>query len=229
MRDRLVGADRPAELLALGDVLDAELERLLRDPDRLEREQRRAGAAGGSKSPSSASPSSRAEPRAAGSRPRSRASRPRPEPSSCRRAAPGRPVQARHQLVERERPGLLGDLGQRGQDDGGRQERARVERAAGLLDQDRLLEEAEPGAAPLLGDRDAEPAQLAQLGQSALRVRLEERARLAAQLLLLGVKATSTQRLRGRPSTRSATMLRRISEVPASIVLPRLRSCWCCQ
>ena len=30
----------------------------------------------------------------------------------------------------------------------------------------------------------------------------------------------------GRPRTRSATMLRRISDVPASIVLPRLRSCW---
>src|SRR6187402_659827 len=30
----------------------------------------------------------------------------------------------------------------------------------------------------------------------------------------------------GSPSTRSATMFRRISEVPASIVLPRLRSWW---
>src|SRR5436190_2201253 len=36
------------------------------------------------------------------------------------------------------------------------------------------------------------------------------------------------QRLRGSPSTRSATMFRNTSEVPASIVLPRLRSCWWC-
>jgi hypothetical protein len=48
------------------------------------------------------------------------------------------------------------------------------------------------------------------------------------QVLLLG-EGELHQRLLGRPSTRSAMMLRRISEVPASIVFPRERSCWCCQ
>ena len=37
MRDGLVGADLLPELLAVGDVVDAELERLLRDADRLDR------------------------------------------------------------------------------------------------------------------------------------------------------------------------------------------------
>src|ERR687898_1464451 len=40
VRDGLVGADLLAELLAGRDVLDAELERLLRDTDRLERKCR---------------------------------------------------------------------------------------------------------------------------------------------------------------------------------------------
>ena len=138
-------------------------------------------------------------------------------------------VQVRDEAVELDRPGLVVDLGQRRQDDGGRQERAGVERPAGLLEQDRLVDEREPAAAALLGDGDAEPAQLAQLRERRVRVRLEERARLAAQLLLLLRERELHQRLLGRPSTRSAMMLRRISEVPASIVLPRERSCWCCQ
>ena len=46
---------------------------------------------------------------------------------------------------------------------------------------------------------------------------------------ILGEGGVHPQRLLGRLSTRSAMMLRRISEVPASIVLPRERSCWCCQ
>ena len=54
----------------------------------------------------------------------------------------------------------------------------------------------------------------------------EHVARLAAQqLLLLGECKLHGQRPRGRPSTRSAMMLRRTSLVPASIVLPRERSC----
>ena len=48
---------------------------------------------------------------------------------------------------------------------------------------------------------------------------------IAQQLLILG-EGELHQRLRGRPSTRSAMMFRRISLVPASIVLPRLRNCW---
>ena len=124
---------------------------------------------------------------------------------------------------------LLVDLRQRGEDDRGRQERAGVERAAGLLEEDRLVDEREPAAAALLRDRDAEPAELAQLRERRVGVRLQERARLAPQLLLLLGERELHQRDLGRPSTRSAMMLRRISEVPASIVLPRERSCWCCQ
>src|SRR5207253_122281 len=47
--------------------------------------------------------------------------------------------------------------------------------------------------------------------------------------VLFGGKREVHQRLLGRPSTRSATMLRRISDVPASMVLPRLRSWRYCQ
>ena len=137
--------------------------------------------------------------------------------------------QVGHEAVDLDRPRLLVDLGQRGEDDRGRQERAGVERAAGLLEEDRLVEEREAAAAALLGNGDAEPAEVAQLGERRLGVRLEEGAGLAPQLLLLLGEREIHQRLRGRPSTRSAMMLRRISEVPASIVFPRERSCWCCQ
>ncbi len=134
-----------------------------------------------------------------------------------------------HEAVDLDRPRLLVDLGQRGEDDRGRQERAGVERAAGLLEEDRLVEEREAAAAALLGNGDAEPAEVAQLAERRLGVRLEEGAGLAPQLLLLLGEREIHQRLRGRPRTRSAMMLRRISEVPASIVFPRERSCWCCQ
>ena len=50
--------------------------------------------------------------------------------------------------------------------------------------------------------------------------------RSALQLELLVGEREIHQRLLGSPSTRSATMLRKTSDVPASIVLPRLRSCW---
>src|SRR6266511_4105930 len=46
------------------------------------------------------------------------------------------------------------------------------------------------------------------------------------QLLVLRERELHPYRPLGRPSTRSAMMLRRISDVPASIVLPRERSCW---
>src|SRR5947207_1580690 len=57
----------------------------------------------------------------------------------------------------------------------------------------------------------------------------EDRPRLAPQLLLLVGEGEVHQRLLGSPKTRSAMMLRRISDVPASIVFPRERSCWYCQ
>ncbi len=62
--------------------------------------------------------------------------------------------------------------------------RAGVERAAELLEQDGLLDEAEAGAARLLGHRDAEPAELRQLVPRRLAL-VEQRARLSAQLVLL--------------------------------------------
>ena len=141
MRDRLVDADLATELLAVLRVLDAEVERLLRDADRFERERGQALVLG-----------------------------PR--------------------LVE---------------------ERLAEVRAAGLLVEDRLVDEAELGG----GDVVAAPAAVA-----------ERLARLAAKQLLFVGERELHQRDLGRPSTRSAMMLRRISEVPASIVLPRLRSCW---
>src|SRR6185503_13398017 len=73
---------------------------------------------------------------------------------------------------------------------------------------------------------DPDPAELLELRLRRRRVRLQERPGLAPQVLLLRREREVHQRLRGRPSTRSATMLRRISLVPASIVLPRERSCW---
>jgi hypothetical protein len=138
--DGLVDADLPAELLPLVRVLDRQLERLLADPDCLEREQR--------------------------------------EP-----------------LVLR--PGLV-------------EERLADSCPAGLLEEDGLVDEPEPGRADLV----TAPAAV-----------LERLARLAAQQLLFVGEGELHQRLLGSPRTRSAMMLRRISEVPASIVFPRLRSC----
>jgi len=95
-----------------------------------------------------------------------------------------RRVQVRDEAVELERPGLVVHLGQRRQDDGGGQKRPRVERAAGLLEEDRLVDERQPAAAAILGHGDPEPAQLAQLGEGSVRIGLEERARLAPQFVL---------------------------------------------
>src|SRR5207249_3281627 len=100
---------------------------------------------------------------------------------------------------------------------------------AELLEQQRLLDEAE------LRLRDVEPTQLGELAP-AIVFRLpvavegetvgEPRARVLLERELFAVECEVHQRLRARPRTRSAMMLRSTSDVPASIVLPRLRSCW---
>src|SRR5207244_10621867 len=82
------------------------------------------------------------------------------------------------------------------------------------------------GAARLLEEhRPVEEVELCDLVAAPAAVH-EHAARLAAQVLLVLGEGELHQRLRGRPRTRSATMFRRISLVPASIVFPRLRSCW---
>ncbi len=148
-----------------------------------------------------------------------------------------RGVEIGDERPDRERPARRAgrDLGsqvgrQRGQGERDRREvRPVVQRASELLEQHRLLDEREACAALLLGDRDAGPAELGEIGPGRLRGGGEERARLLAKLVLLWGEGEVHQRDLGRPRTRSATMLRRISEVPASMVLPRLRSCWYCQ
>ena len=106
---------------------------------------------------------------------------------------------------------------------------ARVADVADLLEEQGLLDEAE------LGLRDVEPAELRELSPAivvGLPVAVEReavgepRARLLLQLDLVVVEREVHQRDLGRPRTRSAMMLRSTSDVPASIVLPRLRSCW---
>ena len=143
-----------------------------------------------------------------------------------------RGVEVRHERAERERPARLagGDAawsspGRKGRSDG------RSTRAA-------------RGAAPARPPRGAPPPR----GSRARRRRAPRRprrrssrapraaprsarvsprgtARLRPELVLERREREIHQRDLGRPSTRSATMLRRISDVPASIVLPRLRSC----
>src|SRR5439155_20175366 len=129
-------------------------------------------------------------------------------------------LEMRDQAVDLDRPRLVprlaGDLVQ--------DVRPVVERTAELLEQHRRVEERE-----LTRLQDSDPAELAQLLHRRRRVRLEEGARLAAEVFLLGCERGIHQPLRGRPSTRSAMILRRISLVPASIVFPRERSCWYCQ
>ena len=70
-----------------------------------------------------------------------------------------------------------------------------------------------------------EKGELVELLPSPTAVR-EHLTRLAPQQVLLLGEGELHQRDLGRPSTRSAMMLRRISLVPASIVFPRLRCCW---
>ena len=243
VRDGLVDADRLAELLACARVLDAELECALRHADRLAGD-RRAGArqvacAGQRRAVAALQPAERAR----------RVDR-RQLLAACLvcravgvddaidRAEPG------HEPAHLDRPALLAGCDPcpllraepRQREPDRREIGAGVERVAELLEQDRLLDEAEAGAPVLLGDRDAEPAELRQLGPGVggcLPVAVERvavgepAARLALQLLLLVREGeVHGQRLFGRPRTRSAMMLRSTSELPASIVLPRLRSCW---
>src|SRR5207244_11774464 len=73
-----------------------------------------------------------------------------------------------------------------------------------------------------------EEVELGDVGPAPTAVRQHLAGLPPQQLLLLGERELH-QRDLGRPSTRSAMMLRRISLVPASIVLPRLRSCAFCQ
>src|SRR5262249_58626504 len=125
-----------------------------------------------------------------------------------------------HKAVDLDRPHVVARL--RG--DLVEHVRPVVERATKLLEEHCGVEEGE-----VVALQDPDPAELGELLHRRRRVRLEERTRLAPQVLLLRCEREVHQRLRGRPSTRSATMLRRISLVPASIVLPRERSCWYCQ
>ena len=129
-------------------------------------------------------------------------------------------VEVRHEPVDLDRPHVVARLAR----DLVQDERPVVEHAAELLEEHRSVEERE-----VVALQDPDPAELGELLHRRRRCRLEERARLAAKVVLLGREREVHQRLLGRPSTRSATMLRRISLVPASIVLPRERSCWYCQ
>src|SRR5207248_1459320 len=126
-----------------------------------------------------------------------------------------------------------------------REVRTRIERVTKLLEHDRLFDEAQAGTTLRLGDRRAGPSKTCELwpgrtvpailrrgdlreAPEGVTLR-EERASLRAELVLFWREAEVHQRLRGRPRTRSAMMFRRSSDVPASMVLPRLRSCWYCQ
>src|SRR5207249_906926 len=97
--------------------------------------------------------------------------------------------------------------------------RAGVERAPELLEQERLLEEAEPGAACFLRHGHAEPAEprelvpgrgvpaclgVGELGHALGREAVgQEGARLPLELVLLGVELELHYLLLGSPSTRS--------------------------
>ncbi len=218
VRDRLVGADRLAELVALLREVDRELERPRPDAARLEGEGRE------------------------GACPKLREQLGAREPSAGRTARhdaerPGHVVRLQHlalgpvelpdrvaadicdsrggvevgdERAARERPARLaaGHLGlqvarERGQHDGDRRPERRVRQGAPhLLEQDRLLEEAEPGASVLLRYRDPGPAELRELLPGRLFVGRQEGSRLGAQLLLLRreceVHATSTSAGRAR-------------------------------
>src|SRR5207247_1863233 len=122
-----------------------------------------------------------------------------------------------------------------------RTSRRAARRAGGPLEHDPLFDKAQAGTTLRLRERRAGPSTTGELwpGRAVPAIRrrrdlrearegitlLEERAGLRAELVLLRREAEVHQRLRGRPSTRSAMMFRRISDVPASMVLPRLRRC----
>src|SRR3954463_9807413 len=181
MRNGLVRADRLPELDAGLRVLDAEVERPLRDAERL-------GCCGGAEARGLV-----LDTRSSGS------------------GVDGGPV-----VVVRYRRDVP-------------EVEARVADVPHLLEQQRLLDEAEPRVG------DVEPAELLQLAPAivlCLPVAVEReavgepRVRRLLQLELVLRKREIHQRDLGRPRMRSAMMLRKTSDVPASIVLPRLRSCW---
>ncbi len=145
-------------------------------------------------------------------------------------------------------PGQRRRLRRRGADRGaGQRDRAeprrRQQRVAGLLGQDGVLEQAEVGVEPAelgqllphpgipavaVGERD-HPVDRVAVGQPVAGRRPQHLLLLGEGEVHCGRSCSDGQRDRGRPSTRSAMMPRRISEVPASMVFPRLRSCWYCQ
>src|SRR6266545_2831716 len=158
-------------------------------------------------------------------------------------------IEVGHESRDFDRPAdlTLGDrrllLGaERGQREHGGEVGAGVQAVAELLEQDRLFDESEPGAALVLRHGCAGPAKLDELGPrgrvpALVRVRdlrhalerqgvAQVRARTVAQLTLLLAECELHYRLLGRPSTRSAMTLRSTSDVPASIVFARLRSSW---
>ena len=180
VRDGLVDADRLAELLTRLRVLDrrARARAATCRPLRARARRTRACVSGRTR-PRRRSPRRRGRRRAgrgAASNPSSPASRPQPAPRrACRRArrARGRRARGRGRASRRARPTsasrlqttcalqLGRQLRQRERD--GREVRPRIERAAELLEQHRLLEEAEPGAPCLLRHRHADPAELREL------------------------------------------------------------------
>jgi hypothetical protein len=198
VRDRLVGADRPPELLAVAGVLHRHLQRALRDAGQLgrHRQQRRADARPGLALECLAGPVRADAGEAAGGVHR-----------RDRLDLGGRALDHAHAVGAAERdhlglgavghePGLVavqhpgrgaqlarGDprqpalllLLRAGRLDhqagrGVRQERQRRQRVAELLHQDDQLDHAEPLAAVLLVDEDARPAELAELLPSVLVV-----------------------------------------------------------
>ena len=122
-----------------------------------------------------------------------------------------------------------GSAGKR-QCDGG-EVRAAVERAPELLEEHGLLDEGEARARrlPRRSRRPVQPSSASSFHDgSGFAARKALACSRSASCSGVNVKSIR-QRDFGRPSTRSATMFRSTSEVPASIVFPRLLSCWCCQ
>ena len=185
VRDGLVGADRLAELLARLRVLDAEVERALRDAERLGcRAARKRGV-------SSTCVGLR---RARGRRWRRR-----------RRPAPSRDVPEVEARGRARSPAPRAAAPPR-RSRGPASRRRRASRAP------RARSSGRPAGRPSRG-----------------RAGSGRRARRAPACFSSSCSSVSEKSISatsGRPSTRSAMMLRSTSEVPASIVLPRLRSCW---
>ena len=201
VRDGLVGADDPPELLARAGILDRELERPLADADRLEREDReRAGTERGkhlgrAEPPSGLAAGDDAERARDVVRREHLALEPfeLPDRVAADDRDVGRRVEVGDERRERERPaglarrhgGLIGAV-EVGEQAGRRPERGVEERTPGLLVEHGLLEERQAGAAVLLGDRRTRPAELGELCPRRRGRRLEEGARLTAELVLQG-------------------------------------------